>query len=119
MHTHWLSSLTNVNWSTFPECFCQPCKFMTGKTGLAEALHNWSGPKLDPEYYSIKFVGGRQLTTANILFLSVVLSLIGLKITMPLCLLLSSLHNRIPCMHNAWEADSFTPLDILFLSIIA
>ena len=29
-----------------------------------------------------------------------------------------SIHNGIPCMHNAWASDNLTPLDILFLSII-
>ena len=48
-----------------------------------------------------------------------VISLIGLKITHPLCLLLSFLHNRIPCTHNAWEADNLTTFDMLVLSIIA
>ena len=32
------------------------------------------------------------------------ISLIGLNITLPLCLLLSFLHNRIPCKHNVWVA---------------
>ena len=41
-------------------------------------------------------------------------SLIGLKITMLLCLLLSFLHNRIPCTHNAWATDNLTSLDWLF-----
>ena len=46
------------------------------------------------------------------------ISLTGLKITQPLCLLLSFLHNRVPCMHNAWVADNLTLLGMLFLSII-
>ena len=52
---------------------------------------------------------------ADILFLSVI-SLKGQKITLPLCLLLSVLHNRIPCKHNV--SDNIAPLDMLFLSII-
>ena len=47
-----------------------------------------------------------------------VISLTGLKITQLLCLLLSFLHNRIPCMHNVWAADNLAPLDMPFLSII-
>ena len=45
-------------------------------------------------------------------------SLIGLKITLPFCLLLSFLRNRIPCKHNAWTADNLAPLDVPFLFII-
>ena len=48
-----------------------------------------------------------------------VVSLIYLNITQPFCLLLSFLHNRIPCKHNAWAPDNLEPLDMFFLSIIA
>ena len=48
-----------------------------------------------------------------------IISLTGLKITLPLFLLLSFVHNRIPCKHNAWAADNLAPLDILFICIIA
>ena len=52
-----------------------------------------------------------------------VMSLTGLKITLILCLLLSSLHSRTPCEHssklNTWAVDNLAPLDMLFLSIIA
>ena len=41
------------------------------------------------------------------------ISLIGLKSTMPLCLLLSFLHNRMPYMHNVGAADNLTPFDML------
>ena len=41
----------------------------------------------------------------------------------PLCLLLSFLHNRVPCEHNdewnAWVSDNLVPLDMPFLSIMA
>ena len=47
-----------------------------------------------------------------------IISLTGLKVTLPLCLLLSYLHNRIPCMHNAWVTDNLTLLDMPFLFII-
>ena len=61
--------------------------------------------------------------TADILFVSYckVISLTGLKFTLPLCLLL--VDNEIPNKHNnklnAWEADNLAPLDMSFLSIIA
>ena len=42
-----------------------------------------------------------------------VISIKGLKVTLPLCLL-SFLHNRIPCKHIAWVADNLVPLDMLF-----
>ena len=42
----------------------------------------------------------------------------GLEITLPLYLLHNFLHNRIPCMDNAWAADNLTLLDMP-LSIIA
>ena len=45
-----------------------------------------------------------------------VISQIGLNITLPLCLILSFLHNRIPCMHSTWASDNLTPLDMPFLS---
>ena len=44
------------------------------------------------------------------------ISLIGLKITLALCLLLSILHKRIPCKHNVF--DNLIPVDMLFLSYI-
>ena len=47
-----------------------------------------------------------------------VISLIGLRITQPFCLLLSFLDNRIPCKHNACAANNFAPLDMPFLFII-
>ena len=40
-----------------------------------------------------------------------IINLIGL----PLCLLLSFLHNRIPCMYNAWATDNLTLLGMPFL----
>ena len=59
---------------------------------------------------------------ADILFLSVivynVISLIGLKITLQLCLLLSFLQNRIPCKHNVWADDNLALRDVHFLSIM-
>ena len=48
-----------------------------------------------------------------------VVSLIRLNITQPFCLLLSFLHDRIPCKHNAWAPNNLEPLDMFFLSIIA
>ena len=46
-----------------------------------------------------------------------------LKNHTPLCLLLSFLHNRVPCEHNnernVWAADNLAPLDVPFLSTIA
>ena len=47
-----------------------------------------------------------------------VIRLIGLKITLTLCLLLSFLHNRIPCKHNTWAVDNLALLDMLYLSFI-
>ena len=38
-----------------------------------------------------------------------VISLTSLKIALPICLLLSFLHNRIPCKNNAWADDNLTP----------
>ena len=59
-------------------------------------------------------------STAHISFLSVIVkcySLTGLKIILPLCSLLSFLHNRTPCEHNnklnAWMVDNLAPLDML------
>ena len=46
-----------------------------------------------------------------------VASLISLKITQPFCLLLSFLHDRIPCKHNAWVPDNLEPLDMLFYQL--
>ena len=46
-----------------------------------------------------------------------VITVAGLKITLPLYLLFSFLHNRISCKHNACTVDNLTPLDMLFLSI--
>ena len=47
----------------------------------------------------------------------------GLKTTLPLYLLLSLLHNRVPYEHNnklnAWVANNCVPFDMPFLSIIA
>ena len=43
----------------------------------------------------------------------------NLKLTLPWCLLLSFLHNRIPCKQNAWAANNLAPLHMPFLSIIA
>ena len=43
-----------------------------------------------------------------------VIHLTSIKITQPLRLLLSFLHNRIPCMHNVWAADNLKPLEICF-----
>ena len=40
------------------------------------------------------------------------------KNILPLYLLLSFLHNRIPCKHNVWAPNIFKPLDMLFLSTI-
>ena len=63
-------------------------------------------------------------TTGDILFLSVILkcyiiiSVACLKITLPLCLLISFLQN-ILCNHNVWAADNLATYDMLFLSIIA
>ena len=39
-------------------------------------------------------------------------SLISLNITKSFCLLLSFLHDRIPCKDNAWAPDNLEPLDI-------
>ena len=77
--------------------------------------------KLNPEARIVQLNAwaADNFATADILFLSVILSIINLKITLPFCLLLSFLHNRIPCMRNAWAADNLKPLDMLFLSIIA
>ena len=61
-------------------------------------------------------------TTTDILFYQLyynVISAKGLKIILPLCLLLSFLHTRITCNHNDWAADLLTSLDVLFLIIIA
>ena len=59
--------------------------------------------------------------TADIPQLQYVISPTGLKIILPLCLLPSFLHNRIPCEHNtilnAWVTDNLQPLDMVFLSI--
>ena len=46
-------------------------------------------------------------------------SLIDVNITLPFHLLLSFLHNRIPCRHSAWAPDNLEPLDMPFLSIVA
>ena len=62
---------------------------------------------------------GRSITSPPISSYNYVMSLTGLKITVPLCLLLCFMHNRIPCNHNAWAADNLAPLDMLFLCIIA
>ena len=61
--------------------------------------------KVDSEHYSVECVGD-------------VVSLTGLNIIQPFCLLLSFLHDRIPRKHNAWAPDNLEPLDMLFLSII-
>ena len=66
--------------------------------------------KFNPEYY---------VWVADNFTTDTVIRLIGLKVTLPLCLLLSFLHNRIPCKHDVWAADNLASLDILFLSIIA
>ena len=88
-------------------------------TGPAEALHNWSGQTLPcgllNEWAADTF------TTADIFFYQSyynVIGLIGLQITLLLCLLLSFLHNRILFTHNVLVADNLTPLDMLFISII-
>ena len=73
--------------------------------------------KLNPEDRTVQLNAWAvdNFTTADILYTSI----ISLIITLPFCILLSFLHNRIPCMHNAWAADNLKPLDMLFLSIIA
>ena len=43
-----------------------------------------------------------------------VVNLICLNITQSFCLLLSFLHDRIPCKHNAWAPDNLEPLDVFF-----
>ena len=62
--------------------------------------------KVGSEHYSVECVDD-------------VVSLIGLNITQPFCLLLSFLHDRISCKHNAWAPDNLEPLDMFFLPIIA
>ena len=60
--------------------------------------------------------------TADIFFLLVIyniISLTALTITLPWCLLLSFLHNKIHCKQNAWAVDNLAPLDMPFVSIIA
>ena len=61
--------------------------------------------KVGSEHYSVKCMDD-------------VVSLIGLNITQSFCLLLSFLHDRILCKHNAWEPDNLEPLHMFFLSII-
>ena len=46
-----------------------------------------------------------------------VVSLIGINITQSFCLLLSFLHDRILCKHNAWAPNNLEPLDMFFLFI--
>ena len=46
-----------------------------------------------------------------------VVSLIGLNITQPFCVLLSFLHDRIPCEHNAWVPNNLELFGVLFLSV--
>ena len=62
--------------------------------------------KVGSEHYSVECVDD-------------VVSLIGLNITQPFCLLLSFLYGRIPCKHNAWAPDNLEPLDMFFISSIA
>ena len=42
-----LPPLANVNWSTFPECFCQPCKSTTGEMAPKEGS-NLAVPLVGP-----------------------------------------------------------------------
>ena len=93
-------------------------------TGPEEALHNWSGQNLSLSTIQLNVWAVDNFTTADILVLSVILQCYksnrckNYKITLPFCLLLSFLHNRIPCRHNAWAANNLAPLDMVFLSII-
>ena len=82
---------------------------------LSIKLHEYQGQrkpfisgqaKVGSEHYSVECVDD-------------VVSLIDLNITQPFCLLLSFLHDRIPCKHNVWAADNLEPLDMFFLSVIA
>ena len=66
--------------------------------------------KFNPEYY---------VWVADNFATDIVIRLIGLKVTLPLCLLISFLHNRILHKHDVWAANNLAPLDMLFLSIIA
>ena len=61
--------------------------------------------KVGSEHYSVECVDD--------------VSLIDLNITQPFCLLLSFLHDRIPCKHNVWAPNNLEPLDMFFLSITA
>ena len=78
-----------------------------------------------------KFLGsagkeGMIIKILSILGASLVINLTGLKITLPLCLLLHYswfLHKSMPCEHSnkldAWAVDNLAPHDVPFLSIIA
>ena len=63
--------------------------------------------KVGSEHYSVECVDD-------------VVSLIGLYITLPFCLLLSFLHDRIPCKHNAWVPNNLEPLYVfsIYYSLI-
>ena len=79
-------------------------------------------PNSTPHTIQLNVWAADNFIIADILFLSVILcviSLTSLKITLPLCLLLSFSQNRILCKHNAWTNNNLTPLHILFPSIIA
>ena len=80
-------------------------------------------PNLTLRTIQLKVWAADNFTTADIFFsisyTTNVISLTGQKITQSLCLLLTFLHNRIPCMHNVWAADNLTSVDMLFLSITA
>ena len=43
-----LPPLANVDWSTFPECFCQPCKSTTGEIVQKEGSNWLWGPDMAP-----------------------------------------------------------------------
>ena len=78
--------------------------------------------KLDPEHYSINAWAINNFTTADTFFISYAImyaiSLTGLEIMLPLCLILRFLHIRIPCKHNVWAANNFELNDMLYLSMI-
>ena len=86
-------------------------------------LHSWSGQNLTLSTIQLNewtpITSPLLISSFYQLYYNVI-SLTGLKITliMTLHLLLSFLHNRIPCKHNAWAANNLVPLDMLLLSNI-